>query len=164
MAMVHNAIMIDDVMAVNDNAAWVQPSHEFLVAAGSDRSERPVASEVWESLMVVILLLVAVRCSFDAFGLLKMVAPSISPEGAAAGWWLSMSVIWLAASRGGVETAPSLFGRPFGNRALRLYVALVFALFSGLQVGQHGADAIAGLAVGALSFLTVFLMATVCPK
>jgi hypothetical protein len=155
----HNAVIL------NENAVWSDPVSLAVSASANGSRTKAFSGEVWETLIAVTVLLCAVKLSYDAFSMVRLVATDISPDGAAAGWWWTASMIWVAALKWNDQPVrDGMLSRRFGNRALRGYLAMAFSMVAVLEMIQQGPAGIMGVIVGGLSFLTVFMLAKVCPN
>jgi hypothetical protein len=112
----------------------------------------------WGAALALGLLFVLVEFSYTQFSLTKQLLGHNSPEGATAGWWWSLSLLWLIAAlrRPATETQRGLGG--LGHPGFRLYLVAAFSLLSGMEIVQQGPPAAAGFLVGAGAFAAVFLL------
>ena len=99
--------------------------------------------------MAVAVMLVLVALTYKEFSLTRHILGQNSPEGATAGWWWSLSVLWLLAA---LRHQPTDAGRGgwggFGRPGIRVYLVAAFSVLSGLEIVQQGSPAALGFLIG----------------
>jgi hypothetical protein len=114
-----------------------------------------IGLEFWGPAFGLGLLLWAVEFSYAEFSFIREVLGQNTPEGVAAGWWWSISVIWLisALRRSGDARRDPMY------RGFRFYLFSAFSLLGGVEIVQQGLHAALGFLVGAGAFAAVFSLA-----
>jgi hypothetical protein len=113
-----------------------------------------IGMEFWAPALGLGALLSVVQFSYTEFSFVREVLGQNTPEGAAAGWWWSVSMVWLIAALRAPHGKTDHIGRGF-----RFYVFSAFSLLGVLEIAQQGAPAAMGFLVGAGAFAALYSLA-----
>jgi len=103
----------------------------------------------WGGTLAVAVMLVLVELTYREFSLTRHVLGQNSPEGATAGWWWSLSVLWLLSAMHHQHAVTNRGGwGGLGRPGIRVYLVAGFSVLSGLEIVQQGSPAALGFLVG----------------
>jgi hypothetical protein len=111
-----------------------------------------IGADFWGMAVGLGLLLMIVQLSYTEFSFMRDILGQNTPEGVAAGWWWSISALWLinALRRPAASKADAM------SRGFRSYLFSAFTLLGAIEIAQQGVPAALGFQVGAGAFAIVY--------